>query len=42
MKTKVSLQKCDSYEKNNVKMAIKALLEPLGSMSAFVKKNDKV
>ena len=42
MKTVVSLQKCESYEKQEVTKAIKALLEPLGGMSAFVKKNDKV
>lgn len=42
MSTKVSLQKCDSYDELEVASAIKALLEPLGTMSAFVKKNDRV
>lgn len=42
MNTKVSLQKCDSYNEQKVASAIKALLEPLGTMSAFVKKNDRV
>ena len=42
MKTKVSLQQCNSYKQEEVSLAIKALLEPLGNMSSFVKKNDKV
>ena len=42
MRYKVSLQKCDSYNEQKVAESIKALLKPLGSMSAFVKKNDKV
>ena len=42
MKYKVSLQKCDSYDIKEVDKAIEALLEPLGGMSKFIKKNDKV
>ena len=42
MKTIVSLQQCNSYKQEEVSLAIKALLEPLGNMSSFVKKNDKV
>lgn len=39
---KVSLQKCESYEQESVASAIKALLEPIGGMKAFVKKGDLV
>lgn len=42
MTIKVSLQKCESYEITAVKSAVKALLEPLGGMKAFVKKGDTV
>ncbi len=42
MVTKVSLQKCESYELNEVAAAVKKLLEPLGGMSAFVKHGYKV
>lgn len=42
MKTKVSLQQCNSYKQEEVSLAIKALLEPLGNMNSFVKKNDLV
>lgn len=42
MGIKVSVQKCDSYEKLLVHNAVKDLLEPLGGMKAFVKKGDRV
>lgn len=42
MGTKVALQKCDSYDRELVAKSIKDLLAPLGGMSRFVKKNDKV
>ena len=42
MGIKVALQKCDTYDKKLVADAVKALLEPLGGMKNFVKKNDRV
>ena len=42
MGIKVSLQKCDSYDKQLVHDAVRALLEPIGGMEAFVKKGNKV
>ncbi|MBR4330036.1 MAG: DUF362 domain-containing protein [Candidatus Riflebacteria bacterium] len=42
MVTKVSLQKCESYDKQEVAAAVKELLRPLGGMQAFVKENYKV
>ena len=39
---KVSLIKANSYEVQSLKASIEELLEPLGGMSAFVKKGDRV
>lgn len=42
MSYKVSLQKCNSYNKNEVDASVKKLLNNLGGILKFVKKNQKV
>ncbi len=42
MGIKVAIKKCGSYEKQLVHDAVKALLEPLGGMKAFVNEGNKV
>ena len=40
--SQVSLIKADSYELDTLYNSIQELLEPLGGISAFVKKDDRV
>ena len=42
MNYKVSLQKCESYNEQEVAVAVRALLKPLGGMASFVDKDDTV
>jgi uncharacterized protein (DUF362 family) len=42
MKIPVVIERCDSYESAQVLSAVRACLEPLGGMSAFVKPGQKV
>ena len=38
----VSLQKCSSYNQNEISMAVKKLLGNLGGISNFAKKGQKI
>ena len=42
MKELVSLVKCDNYEKDNIKIAMKELLDNLGGLEKFVQSGQKV